>query len=381
MRSRIRSGLIVIVASLALLAGLAYGLHRRYGGTRPYSDLTSAPAIPAESLEVVVSSPEPIGNVAVSSTGDVYYTVHPEARPPGAKLWHSTPHGSEPFPDAAEQTALFETPLGTVIDRQNRLWVIDPGRHGFGSPRLLAFSLLDGRKVFDLRFPPEVAPRGSFLQDLQVTGDGATVIAADASFWRRSPALVIVDVASRRSRRVLENDASVRPQPWLIRTPERPMTFIGGLISLQVGVDGLALSRDGRWLYYGAMNHTTLYRVPVAALTDAAMTPSALRASVEAVGRKPLNDGLSTDLDGNVLITDVEHGAILRMRPSGELETLVRTPRIRWADALSYGPDGWLYVADSAIPDLMLRSRHHIAEAAPYFIYRFRPGVPGIPGQ
>jgi hypothetical protein len=54
---------------------------------------------------------------------------------------------------------------------------------------------------------------------------------------------------------------------------------------------------------------------------------------------------------------------------------------VRWADALSYGPGGWLYLADSAIPDQMLRSRRHMRAAAPYFIYRFHPGIEGAPGQ
>ena len=71
----------------------------------------------------------------------------------------------------------------------------------------------------------------------------------------------------------------------------------------------------------------------------------------------------------------------MRVGPNRTLETLIRTPRIRWADALSFGPDGWLYIADSAIPDQVLRSKRHIREAGPYFIYRFRPGVEGVPGQ
>ncbi len=69
------------------------------------------------------------------------------------------------------------------------------------------------------------------------------------------------------------------------------------------------------------------------------------------------------------------------MTPNGVLETWVVTPRIRWADALSFGPDGWLYVADSAIPDQVMRSKKHIASQAPYFIFRFNPGIAGVPGQ
>ena len=124
-----------------------------------------------------------------------------------------------------------------------------------------------------------------------------------------------------------------------------------------------------------------MYRIKVADLLDDSLSAGALAARVEDIGPKPLNDGLSTDNDGNLLITDVEHGAVLRMQPDGTLTTLVKSERIRWADALSYGPDGWLYVADSAIPDQMLRPKAHIEAEAPYFIFRFKPGINGIPGQ
>jgi hypothetical protein len=40
---------------------------------------------------------------------------------------------------------------------------------------------------------------------------------------------------------------------------------------------------------------------------------------------------------------------------------------------MSFGPDGALYIADSALPDVMLRSHAHIDAQAPYFIWRFTP--------
>jgi sugar lactone lactonase YvrE len=129
------------------------------------------------------------------------------------------------------------------------------------------------------------------------------------------------------------------------------------------------------------MAHDTMYRVKVSDLLDESLSDGALGARVQAVGAKPLNDGLSTDNDGNLLLTDVEHGAVIRMTPGGELTTLIQSDRIRWADALSYGPDGWLYVADSAIPDQMLQSKAHIAARAPYHIFRFKPDIDGVPGQ
>jgi hypothetical protein len=49
----------------------------------------------------------------------------------------------------------------------------------------------------------------------------------------------------------------------------------------------------------------------------------------------------------------------------------VRDDRLRWPDGLSLH-NGWLYVTDSALQHVILKSRAHIAGHAPYFIYRVR---------
>jgi sugar lactone lactonase YvrE len=324
-------------------------------------------------VEIAATYHEPIGNVAVSDNGRLFFTAHPEARPVGPRLLEWVDGTAVPFPGAERQEELFRSPLGVAIDRRDRLWVVDHADHGAGTARLLAFSLATGEVIHDIPFDGAIAPLGSFLQDLQVTPDGATVVIADVSFWRKSPALVVVDVATGAARRVLERHPSVMPQDWIVETAAKRMVFFAGLAALKPGVDGIAMDPNGRWLAYGAMTHDSLYRVPLEALLDSDLAPNALAAQVENLGAKPLCDGLSADTEGGIWITDVEHGAVVRRAPDGTLETWVKTPRIRWADALSWGPDGWLYVADSAIPEQMLQSREHIATQAPFFIYRFRP--------
>ena len=90
---------------------------------------------------------------------------------------------------------------------------------------------------------------------------------------------------------------------------------------------------------------------------------------------------MSADLSGNVYITDVEHGSVFVVGSDRQPKTLIRSAKIRWADALSFGPGGWLYLADSAIPDQVLKTRDYIRSRGPYSIYRFRPGHEGIPGH
>jgi sugar lactone lactonase YvrE len=370
----------LLVAISLLVALLAIVLFARYGGGEPYPDLSGPPVFDESALEVVVTSPEPIGNLAVSADGRVFYTIHPESRPTGAKLLEWVDGAPKAYPSDDAQS-LFETPLGLAIDQQNRLWTIDHGNHGTGTARLLAFDLATGAVVHEHFFDSSVAELGSFLQDLQVDSTGTHLFIADVSFWRKNPGLVVYDIEGERARRVLESDPSVVAQDWLIRNPTKDMKFFGGLVVLKPGVDGIAISRDDQWVWYGAMTHETMYRIKVADLLDESLSEGALAARAQAVGKKPLNDGLSTDIDGNLLITDVEHNAVIRMSPDGQLATLVKDARIRWPDALSFGPDGWLYVADSAIPDQMLRPKSHIEAEAPYYIFRFKPEAGGVPGQ
>ena len=342
----------VLLFLIILFVVAATVLWVRHGGGNSYPDLTDAPQLRGNVLEEVLAYPEPIGNVAVSRDGRVFFTVHPESRPRGNKLLEFVNGASVPFPSLRLQKELFDTPLGIAIDRFDRLWIIDHGNHG---------------------------PTGSILQDLQVSADGRTIIIADASFWRKKPALIVYDVESGNARRVLEGHPSVSAENYMIRTHDHDMKFLGGMVALRGGVDGIALGT--KWLHYGALNGSGLYRVRLKDLRNEKLPASQLARLVERYSDKPLSDGLSTDKAGGVYITDVEHSAIFRVSADGRLSTLIQSPKIRWPDALSFGPDGYLYVADSALPELILKSTEHIQANGPYRVFRFQPGFEGVPGQ
>jgi sugar lactone lactonase YvrE len=351
----------------------------RYGGGTPYPDLSTAPALSASSLEEVLSYAEPVGNVAVNRDGRIFFTVHPESRPRGNKLLEYVRGAAIPFPSAAAQADLFDTVLGLSIDRYNRLWTIDHGNHGMRTARIVAIDLDTNEVLRNQALSPEIAPMGSFLQDLQVAADGNTIVIADASFWRKSPAIIVYDVETGEARRVLERHASVSAEGYMIRNTDRDMEFLGGIVALRGGIDGIALGP--KWLYYGAISGSGLYRVRLRDLRDASLPPGQLANRVERVSDKPLSDGMSVDTAGNVYITDIEHNSIFVAGPGRVPRTLIRSPRMRWPDALSFGPEGYLYVADSALAELILQSREHIEASGPYRIYRFKPGVDGTPGQ
>jgi sugar lactone lactonase YvrE len=370
---------IVALVIVALLVVLRWTL----GGGQRLGDWTTDPVFPEGTLEVVADLPSPPGNVAVARSGRVFFTFHPEGDPRirVAELIDKKP---VPYPDEAFQRSgepHFQTPLSLRIDRQDRLWVLDYGRYGIaGPPRLLAFDLKTNRLVDSYDFPPSVAGMLSMLNDFQVDPQGLKIYIADTSLFARRPALLVYDVENRTVRRLLERHPSVMPKNYLINAAGRDMTLFG-IVTLKIGVDSIALDKRGQWLYYAPVSDNRMYRIATRDLNDDSLDPAALGAKVEVWARKTLSDGITMDVDDDIYISDMEHSAILELRPDRQLVTLVKDRRLRWPDGFSFGPDGWLYVTCSALQHVILRSRSEIRDQGPYQILRFKPGPLGVPGH
>lgn len=362
-------GLVVLVAAIWI----------RHGGGQEFEDRTTDPELPATALEVVAELDLPPGNIAVSGDGRVFFSFHPEAAPSVqvAELIDGEP---VPYPPELPEELQYQSVLSLRIDRQRRLWVLDNALHGFGTPRLLAFDLETDELVHRYDFPRSVAGRGSHLNDFQVAPDGTRVYIADASILGKSPALVVYDVEARASRRRLQGHESVTPEGYVPIVQGRKMLILG-VFAIRPGVDSIALDRRGEWLYFAPVTSNHLYRIRRSDLDDASLPARELEQRVESFALKTMSDGITTDLEDNVYLSDLEHSAILVLESGGRLRTLLEDPILRWPDGFSFGPDGWLYVTCSSLHHVILKSRRHIRSHAPYHIFRFQPGTAAIAGH
>jgi sugar lactone lactonase YvrE len=372
-------------AALAVVVVVLLVFVRLYLGTgEKLDDRTGTPRLGAGVLETVVDLDYPPGNVAVSASGRVFVTLHPDGKPPVKVVeivdGKPVPYPSEEFQTRTGDTAFFDTVLSLRIDRQNRLWTLDFANFGRGVPRLLAFDLETDQLVHEYEFPRDVAGLGSMLNDLQVSPDGRTVYIAETSPLVHHPAIIVYDTTSFASRRVLHRHPSVVPQNYIIQAPGRDMR-IYGLVVMRIGVDSIALDRSGEWLYYGSVTGDRMYRIRAADLSDPSLDEAALAAKVEDYAAKTLSDGITTDLAGNVYLSDMEHSAVVLLKPDRTLETLIKDPRLRWPDGFSFGPDDWLYVTCSSLHHVLFLDPDVMRRHAPYQVYRFKPGERGIPGH
>ena len=245
-----------------------------------------------------------------------------------------------------------------VADGRGSVWVVDPAAPAVdgivpGGPKLVRIDLATDRVARVIRFGQDVAIPGSYLNDVRFSPDGKFAYLTDSG---QRGALVVVDLASGRARRVLDGHPSTQPEKGVVvRTDGRPLRYPDGRPVL-FAADSIALSSDGAWLYWKALTGATLYRIATAALVTRGLAGDDVGDQVQPYGKVGPTDGLWIGRGSDTLyLTSIEDNAIkarkLSQGPDGVLRTVVRDPRLRWPDTFSQGPDGSLYVTSSRIQD------------------------------
>jgi sugar lactone lactonase YvrE len=239
------------------------------------------------------------------------------------------------------------------------------------------------RKVADINLG-KAAPRDAFVNDLVVDRDSDTIYIADPAGGANA-AIIVVDLKTRKARRVLEGHESVVPRDDLDLviddTPVRIRTPDGQEVRPHIGVNPIAADGKNEWLYYGPMHGETLYRVRTADLRDATLAPEALAERVERWAERPISDGISMDDAGNIYITDVGANAVGVIDAERKYRILAQDPRLSWPDSFSFGADGKLYVVANQLHRSARLNAGTQTAAPPFHVLRLQPLATGVTGR
>lgn len=256
-----------------------------------------------------------------------------------------------------------------TVDPQGYLWVVDPAAPGNefvkpGGPKLVKIDTKTDRVVRVIRFGPDVVPQGSYLNDVRVSPDGRMAYLTDSG---QRGALIVVDVASGRGRRVLDGDPRTQAEPGVVPRADghelrRPDNRIPSFAA-----DGIALDAAGTQLYWQALDGRTLYRVPTSALNDPAAD---VGKAVQRLGTTMVADGYWMDRKGDLFITDPANDAVRMRTPDGGMRVVARDARLRWPDSLAEGPDGSIYVTASHIQDMAQFHDKGSTQKGPWELFR-----------
>ena len=240
-----------------------------------------------------------------------------------------------------------------VADERGNLWVLDPAAPAQstlvpGGPKLVKIDLASNEVKQVIAFDQTAAPQGSYLNDVRFSADGRLAYITDSG---ARGALLVVDLASGKARRLLDGHPSTQPEKGVvIKTDGKELRRPDGR-GVEFAADGIALSPDGKYLYWQAIKGRTLYRIATGALDDASLPDKSVEGKVETVGENGPADGLLFDRQGRMYISAVEENAI-KVRKDGKVSVLLQDSRLRWPDTFALGPDGTVYVTSSRIMDM-----------------------------
>jgi sugar lactone lactonase YvrE len=392
-----------------------------------------APALPTQvegepvKLEVVAELDVAPGNLTVTPSGRILFSLHPFGQPAGARIGEVLPmtaaaEGStegegkaryrlidEPWAGPVDiETGLgFTDIIGLRSDPKGNIWLLDLGQPAKAfdvakdapelrlGPKLVQWdaNLSALRTVFPFAGNtfgmPAFTPR-SFLQDLTIDPRGTHIYLADcgigAGFDDPEPCLVVVELAASRTRRVLVKHPSVMPEAdarmviagteVLAKRPD------GSTFAPRVGVNPIIVDARGEWVYYGAMHGTSVYKIKVADLWNDLLSPEELGARVVRHGPKGVSDGMTMDILGNIYVTDVNNHAIGMLDQQGRYRLIAQDKRLlNWPDGLACGPDGYIYAATNQLHKHAPLNAGQSDNKPPYYIVRFKAPHPVTVGR
>ena len=181
--------------------------------------------------------------------------------------------------DKARPAETLVSVQSVVVDPADRLWILDTGSIEFGpvipgGAKLVGVDLASNKVFKTIAFPPEVALKTTYLNDIRFDlreGKAGVAYITDSS-GEGPNGIVVVDLDSGASKRRLHDHPStkavknflpfVEGRPLMERKPGKPPKHLG------LGSDGIAIGHDGKHLYYCPLASRHLYRVPTDALLD-----------------------------------------------------------------------------------------------------------------
>lgn len=287
-------------------------------------------------------------------------------------------------PNTSNQSESFISVQSVVVDPQDRLWILDTGSIEFGptsygGPKLIGVDLKRNRIFKKILFPQEVALTTTYLNDIRFDlrrGKAGMAFITDSSS-NGANGIIVVDLDSGKSWRKLNDHPSTKAEPNFLPLVEgqpvmnRPSD--GPPTPLKIGSDGIAISADGERLFYCPLASRRLYSVSVDALANEQLSDEQVAETVVDEGDKGGgSDGLESDAENRVYLTNYEHNVILRRSPDGMYETIVHDPRVLWPDTLSVADDGYLYFIANQLHRQPQYQQGKDRREKPYSLFRTR---------
>jgi sugar lactone lactonase YvrE len=288
----------------------------------------------------------------------------------------------KPYPDAAwnnfdehgDGKSQWISVQALWVDKQDHLWALDSSLSKVDQerlpPKLVEFDLATNKMIREYEFKGVVSAKDS-LNDVRIDTEHHYAFLTNIG---SKGSLVVLDLKTGESRQVLVGSRSTfaDPSQHLMIGNEIALRPDGAVLAIHA--DGIAMSPDGRWLYYRPLTDHNYWRVPTAALRDARLSDAELTKKVEFLGSSALTGGLIMDKVDTLYGGDLEHSTVVALRPTANhmlsAKVFVSDPgKLSWADGFAIS-GGYLYIADSHLWEVALKN--NLPRSGPFTIFKVK---------
>jgi len=150
--------------------------------------------------------------------------------------------------------------------------------------------------------------------------------------------LIVYQMRTNTARRILNQANSTQPEDQYRILINGEKVFMNE--PLMTGADGIALTKNGKMLYYCPMTGDKIYSIPTALLKNFSTPLYDIDAAVQVyVNKKTTSDGLAcSNEDGVIYISSLEKGAVLRY--DGKKYDSISDKAMIWPDTFGFDHHG-----------------------------------------
>ena len=327
---------------------------------------------------------QPIG-VTVAPKSNRLFVSFPHTEPYKYGLTEIVNGKRVPYPDASwnkydpsHPDSHFINAQDLNADDKNFLWVLDSAPAGNaavignsdakqGQFKLLKIDLTDN-KVKRIYTFEDLPKDKSALNDMCIDNSRQLAYLSDPGLH----AIIVLDLVTGNSRVVLQDDkATIAETGFKLRIDGKDVIGKDGTPFVS-NVNGIALTKDNKWLYFRAINQTKLYRIATEYLAKKTLTNTQLSARVEMVAETGICHGMIADKKGNIYISNSPEHAVQYVTPDGKVNLLVKDDRLLWPDSFGIGKDGYLYLSASQMHRLPKYNDGKDMVRYPYRVYKVK---------
>lgn len=342
-------------------------------------------------LEESAQAPCGPGGMTITPDGSYIISCHQFSNP-RIKVMRLNQDGIwEPFPNLAMNTGQGNAPLvldsvlGVECNKEGIVWMLDNGRGTEKPPKLVAWNTKKNKLHRVILITPNALVATSFLDDLALDPQEPFIYLADPA-GGQDAALIVVDLVTGLSRRVLHGDHSVRAEKIGLQLDGKTVEVKrpdGRRVQLLSGVNPITVDKKGDWLFFGPMNSRILYKIKTQDLRDSSLSQGVLAGKLKRVtGQKPIASSISIDSKGNIYFADIQLMAITYISVADQrLHNLITDPRILWPDGLCFGTDGKLHFFASQLHRTPIFNGGKDLTQPPFWIFKIKALASGTVGR